>query len=47
MFDRGAVHIAVAVYIVDHYLLMFQTGVVHIVVASCLLWLAVLLTVTV
>ena len=34
MFDRGAVHIAVAVYIVDHYLLMFQTGVVHIVVAG-------------
>jgi hypothetical protein len=36
MFDRGAVHIAVAVYIVDHYLLMFQRGVVYIVVASCI-----------
>jgi hypothetical protein len=29
-FDRGAVHIAVAGYIVDHYCFMFDRGVVHI-----------------
>jgi hypothetical protein len=32
-FDRGAVHIAVAGYIVDHCCFMFDRGVVHIVVA--------------
>jgi hypothetical protein len=35
-FDRGAVHIAVAGYIVDHYCFMFDKGVVHIVVAVTL-----------
>jgi hypothetical protein len=33
MFDRGVVHIVVAVYIVAHYCLMFNRGVVYIVVA--------------
>jgi hypothetical protein len=33
MFNRGVVHIVVAVYIVAHYCLMFNRGVVHIVVA--------------
>jgi hypothetical protein len=33
MLDRGEVHIVVAGYIVDHYCLMFGSGVVHIVVA--------------
>ena len=34
MFNRGVVHIVVAVYIVPHYCLMFNRGVVHIVVAG-------------
>jgi hypothetical protein len=29
MFNRGVVHIVVAVYIVDHYCLMFNSGVVR------------------
>ena len=33
-FDRGAVHIAVASYIVDHYCFMLDRVVVHIVVAG-------------
>ena len=33
-FDRGVVHIIVAVYIVDHYCLMFDREVVCIVVAG-------------
>ena len=37
MFDRGVVHIVVAVYIVDHFSLMLDRGVVHIVVAVILL----------
>jgi hypothetical protein len=41
MFDRGVVHIAVAVYIVDHFPLMFERGVVHIVVAVILLTITV------
>ena len=36
-FDKGAVHIAVAGYIVNHYCFMFDRGVVHIVVAVILL----------
>ena len=35
-FDIGAVHIAVAGYIVDHCCFMFDRGVVHIVVAAIL-----------
>ena len=34
MFDRGAVHISVAGYIVDHCCLSYDRGVVHIVVAG-------------
>ena len=36
MFDRGVVHIIVAVDIVNHYCFMFDRGVVHIVVAVIL-----------
>jgi hypothetical protein len=36
MFDRGAVHIAVAGYIVDHCCFIFDRGVDHIVVAVIL-----------
>ena len=35
-FDRGVVHIIVAVDIVNHYCFMFDRGVVHIVVAVIL-----------
>jgi hypothetical protein len=35
-FDRGAVHIAVAGYIVDHCCYMLDRGVVHIVLAVIL-----------
>jgi hypothetical protein len=41
MFDRGVVHIVVAVYIVDHYCLMFDRGVIHIAVAVILLTITV------
>jgi hypothetical protein len=41
MFDRGAVHIAVAGYIVDHCCFMFDRGVVHIVVAVILFPIAI------
>ena len=34
MFDRGAVHIVVAGYIVDHYCFMFDREVVHIIEAG-------------
>jgi hypothetical protein len=34
MFDRGAVHIVVAGYIIDNYYFRFDRGVVHIVVAG-------------
>ena len=37
MFDRGAVHLVVAGYIVDHYCLMFDRGAVHIVMAGYIL----------
>jgi hypothetical protein len=37
MFHRGAVHIVVAAYIVDHYCFMFDRGGVHIVVDVILL----------
>ena len=36
MFDREGVCIVVAAYIVDHYSVMFDRGVVHIVVAIIL-----------
>jgi hypothetical protein len=36
MFDREVVCIVVAAYIVDHYCVMFDRGVVHIVVAIIL-----------
>ena len=35
-FDRGVVHIVVAVDIVNHYCFMFDRGVVHIIVAVIL-----------
>ena len=41
MLDRGVVHIAVAGCIVDRYCLMFNIGVVHIVVAVILLTIIV------
>ena len=41
MFDREVVCIVVAGYIVDHYCLMFDRGVVHIVVAVILLTITV------
>ena len=41
MLDIGMVHILVAGYIVDHYSLMFDRGVVHIVVAVILLTITV------
>ena len=41
MFDRGVVHIVVAVNIVDHYCFMFDRGVIHIVVAVILLTITV------
>ena len=34
MFDRGVVHIVLAVYIVSHCCSMFDRGVVHIVVTG-------------
>jgi hypothetical protein len=36
MFDRGAVHISVAGYIVDHCCFIFDRGVVHIALAVIL-----------
>ena len=36
MFDRGVVHTDVVGYIVDHYCLMFNRGVFHIVVVVIL-----------
>ena len=41
MFDREVVCIVVAGYIVDHYCLMFDRGVVRIVVAVILLTITV------
>ena len=41
MFDRGVVHIVVAVIFVDHYCLRFDRGVVHIVVAVIFLTITV------
>jgi hypothetical protein len=41
MFDREVVCIVVAGYIVDHYCLMFDRGVVHIVLAVILLTITV------
>ena len=41
MFDREVDHIVVAGYIVDHYCLRFDRGVVHIVVAVILLIITV------
>jgi hypothetical protein len=41
MVDREVVCIVVAGYIVDHYCLMFDRGVVHIVVAVILLTITV------
>ena len=41
MFDREVVCIVVADYIVDHYCLMFNRGVIHIVVAVILLTITV------
>jgi hypothetical protein len=42
MFDREVVCIVVAAYIVDHYCVMFDRGVVHIVVAIILFPITVL-----
>jgi hypothetical protein len=41
MFDREVVCIVVAGYIVDHYCFIFDSGVVHIVVAVILLTITV------
>ena len=42
MFDKGVVHIVVAGYVVDHYCLWLDRGVVHIVVVVILLTITVL-----